>query len=236
MSEKYLIFGATGSVGSSLAEQLKNSGNDIHLVARNESEVKAIAEKLGCSYTVADVLEDGFIEKVKSDINEIKGVAYCVGSIDLKPLRMVTEADMNKCMKLNLYSAIEAIKGFQESLKKNKGSVVLFSTVAAQRGFTNHTIIASAKAAVEGLTVTLAAEFAPNIRVNCIAPSLSKSKIAEPMLKNPAIAEGIAKAHPLKRLGEGKDSAALAKFLITEDSSWITGQVIAVDGGRSKLS
>ena len=87
MSEKYLIFGATGSVGSSLAEQLKNSGNDIHLVARNESEVKAIAEKLGCSYTVADVLEDGFIEKVKSDIDEIKGVAYCVGSIDLKPLR-----------------------------------------------------------------------------------------------------------------------------------------------------
>ncbi|MDB3903269.1 SDR family oxidoreductase [Candidatus Pelagibacter sp.] len=236
MSEKYLIFGATGSVGSSLAEQLKNSGNDIHLVARNENEVQAIAEKLGCSYTVADVLEDGFIEKVKSDINEIKGVAYCVGSIDLKPLRMVTEIDMNKCMKLNLYSAIEVIKGFQESLKKNKGSVVLFSTVAAQRGFTNHTIIASAKAAVEGLTVTLAAEFAPNIRVNCIAPSLSKSKIAEPMLKNPAIAEGIAKAHPLKRLGEGKDSAALAKFLITEESSWITGQIIAVDGGRSKLS
>ena len=236
MSEKYLIFGATGSVGSSLAEQLKNSGNDIHLVARNENEVKAIAEKLGCSYTVADVLEDGFIEKVKSDVNEIKGIAYCVGSIDLKPLRMVTEADMNKCMKLNLYSAIEAIKGYQESLKKNKGSVVLFSTVAAQRGFTNHTIIASAKAAVEGLTVTLAAEFAPHIRVNCIAPSLSKSKIAEPMLKNPAIAEGIAKAHPLKRLGEGKDSAALAKFLITEESSWITGQIIAVDGGRSKLS
>ena len=236
MSEKYLIFGATGSVGSSLAEQLKNSGNDIHLVARNESEVKVIAEKLGCSYTVADVLEDGFIEKVKSDINDIKGIAYCVGSIDLKPLRMVTEADMNKCMKLNLYSAIEIIKGFQESLKKNKGSVVLFSTVAAQRGFTNHTIIASAKAAVEGLTVTLAAEFAPNIRVNCIAPSLSKSKIAEPMLKNPTIAEGIAKAHPLKRLGEGKDSAALAKFLITEESSWITGKIIAVDGGRSKLS
>ena len=236
MSEKYLIFGATGSVGSSLAEQLKNSGNDIHLVARNENEVKVIAEKLGCSYTVADVLEDGFIEKVKSDIDDIKGIAYCVGSIDLKPLRMVTETDMNKCMKLNLYSAIEAIKGFQESLKKNKGSVVLFSTVAAQRGFTNHTIIASAKAAVEGLTVTLAAEFAPNIRVNCIAPSSSKSKIAEPMLKNPTIAEGIAKAHPLKRLGEGRDSAALAKFLITEESSWITGQIIAVDGGRSKLS
>jgi NAD(P)-dependent dehydrogenase (short-subunit alcohol dehydrogenase family) len=236
MSEKYVIFGATGSIGSSLAEQLKNSGNNIHLVGRNESELSTISEKLGCSHTVADVLKDGFIEKVKSDISEIKGLAYCVGSIDLKPLRMVNEQDFQKCMKLNLYSAVEAIKGYQESLKKNKGSIVLFSTVAAQRGFTNHAIIASAKAAVEGLTVSLAAEFAPNIRVNCVAPSLTKSKIAEPMLKNTAIAEGIAKAHPLKRLGEGKDSAALAKFLLTEDSSWVTGQIIAVDGGRSKLS
>ena len=219
MSEKYLIFGATGSIGSSLAEQLKSSGNEIHLVGRNENEVSSIAKKLNCDFTVANVLDEGFVEKVKSDIQEIKGFAYCVGSIDLKPLKMVTEQDFNKCMKLNLYSAVEIIKGYQESLKKNKGSVVLFSTVAAQRGFTNHAIIASTKAAVEGLTVTLAAEFAPNIRVNCIAPSLTKSKIAEPMLKNTAIADGIAKAHPLKRLGEGKDSASLAKFLITDESA-----------------
>ncbi|MEK9787222.1 MAG: SDR family oxidoreductase [Candidatus Pelagibacter sp.] len=236
MSEKYLIFGATGSIGSNLAEQLKSSGHDIHLVARNEEMVSTIANKLGCSFTVADVLEDNFIEKVKADVSDIKGIAYCVGSIDLKPLRMVKEEDFNKCMKLNLYSAVEIIKGYQESLKKNKGSIVLFSTVAAQRGFTNHAIIASAKAAVEGLTVSLAAEFAPNIRVNCIAPSLTNSKIAEPMLKNKVLAEGIAKAHPLKRLGEGKDSASMAKFLISEESSWITGQIIAVDGGRSKLS
>tara|TARA_B100001057_G_scaffold67536_1_gene61257 strand:- start:176 stop:886 length:711 start_codon:yes stop_codon:yes gene_type:complete len=236
MSEKYLIFGATGSIGSSLAKQLKGSGQDVHLVARNESELSQISEKLECSHTVADVLEDGFIEKVKSDISEINGLAYCVGSIDLKPFRMINDQDFQKCMKLNLYSAVESIKGYQESLKKNKGSIVMFSTVAAQRGFSNHAIIASTKAAVEGLTVSLAAEFAPNIRVNCVAPSLTKSKIAEPMLKNVAIAEGIAKAHPLKRLGEGKDSAALAKFLLTEDSSWITGQIIAVDGGRSKLS
>ena len=120
MSEKYLIFGATGSIGSSLADQLKNSGYDIHLVARNESEVSSIAEKLGCDFTVADVLEDGFIEKVKTDVPEIKGIAYCVGSIDLKPLRMVTEQDFNKCMKLNLYSAVEAIKGYQETLKKKQ--------------------------------------------------------------------------------------------------------------------
>ena len=142
MSEKYIVFGATGSIGSSLAEQLVSSGNNVHLVARNEDELKNISDKLGCTSTVADVLEDGFIDKVKSDAPETKGVAYCVGSIDLKPLRMVTEQDFIKCMKLNLFSAVEAIKGYQESLKKNKGSVVLFSTVAAQRGFTNHSIIA----------------------------------------------------------------------------------------------
>ena len=236
MSEKYLIVGATGSIGSSLADQLYATGKKIHLVSRNEEETKSLSEKLNCSYTITDVLEEKFVDKIKSDIEEVNGIAYCVGSIDLKPFRMVTENDFNKCMKLNLYSAVELIKGYQESLKRNKGSIVLFSTVAAQRGFANHTIIASTKAAVEGLTVSLAAEFAPNIRVNCIAPSLTNSKIAEPMLKNKVLADGIAKAHPLKRIGEGKDSASLAKFLITEDSSWVTGQIIAVDGGRSKLS
>ena len=236
MSGKYIIFGATGSIGSSLASKLVNDKTDVHLVARNENELKPIAEKLGCAYTVADVLNEGFIEKVKEDATEAKGIAYCVGSIDLKPIRMTKEEDFNKCMKLNLYSAVEAIKGFQDSLRKNKGSIVLFSTAAVHRGFTNHSIIASAKAAVEGLAISLAAEFAPNIRVNCIAPSLTNSKIAQPMLKNSAVAEGIAKAHPLKRIGEGQDSASLAKFLISEESSWITGQVIAVDGGRSRLA
>ena len=238
MAKKILIFGATGSVGSSLTKLVKESSMDAHLIGKNEDEISNLKDQTGFSYSIADVTDQNFIETIDKDLDglEISGIAYCVGSIDLKPLRMVNEQDFQKCMKLNLYSAVEAIKGFQESLKKNKGSIVLFSTVAAQRGFTNHAIIASAKAAVEGLTVSLAAEFAPNIRVNCVAPSLTKSKIAEPMLKNTAIAEGIAKAHPLKRLGEGKDSAALAKFLLTEDSSWVTGQIIAVDGGRSKLS
>ena len=235
---KILILGATGSIGSSLAKKVVADGGEVHLVGRDQSSLSELASELNSTFTTCDVLEENFSDKIFSDLGDtpINGLAYCVGSIDLKPLRMVSENDFNKCMKLNLYSAVEVIKGYQESLKKNKGSVVLFSTVAAQRGFTNHAIIASAKAAVEGLTVSLAAEFAPNIRVNCIAPSLTNSKIAEPMLKNKALADGIAKAHPLKRLGEGKDSASLAKFLITDDSSWVTGQIIAVDGGRSKLS
>ena len=236
MSDKYLVVGATGSIGSNLAEQLTASGKEVHLVGRNENQTQLLAEKLSCKFTIADVLEDNFIDKIKSDIQDIKGVAYCVGSIDLKPLRMVNENDFNKCMKLNLYSAVNLIKGFQESLKKNKGSIVLFSTVAAQRGFTNHSIIASTKAAVEGLTVSLAAEFAPNIRVNCIAPSLTNSKISNFLLKNEKVAEGIAKMHPMKRIGEGGDSASVAKFLLTDESSWITGQILGVDGGRSSVA
>ena len=142
MSEKYVIFGATGSIGSSLAEQLKNSGNNIHLVARNENELSSISEKLGCSHTVADVLEDGFIEKVKSDISEIKGLAYCVGSIDLKPLRMVNEQDFQKCMKLNLYSAVEVIKGYQESLKKQRFNSIIFYRCCSERFYQscNHSL------------------------------------------------------------------------------------------------
>ena len=238
MSDKYLIFGATGSIGSILAQQLKDSNQEAHLISRNEDELKTLSEKLGFSFTVADVLEDGFIDQIKSDVSDdiIQGLAYCIGSIDLKPIKRVTESDMNQCMKLNLYSAIDAIQGLQDELKKSNGSIVLFSSVAAQKGFTNHTIIASTKAAIEGLTVTLAAEFAPSIRVNCIAPSLTESKISQSMLKSEVVAEALAKAHPLKRLGEGKDSASLAKFLLSGENSWVTGQIIGVDGGRSSLS
>ena len=178
-----------------------------------------------------------YSDKVVSDVgDDIDGLAFCVGSIDLKPLKLTKKSDFMQSFNLNLISATEVIKTLADNLKKNKGSVVLFSTVAVKQGFPNHAIVSSAKGAIEGLTLALAAEFAPNIRVNCIAPSLTNSKIAQPMLKNTAIAEGIAKAHPLKRIGEGKDSASLAKFLLSNDSSWITGQVIAVDGGRSKLA
>ena len=238
MSGKYLIFGATGSIGSNLSKMMAENNEDVQLIGRDEENLKSISSETGCKYTVMDVLDSTKVESLKNEFvnEEIKGIAYCVGSIDLKPLRMVKKEDFQKCFDLNFYPIVETIKNFQESLKKNKGSIVIFSTVAVRRGFTNHSIIASVKGALEGLTVSLAAEFAPNIRVNCIAPSLTKSKIAEPMLKNKLIAEGIAKAHPMKRIGEGKDAAAMAKFLLTDESSWITGQIIGVDGGRSKLT
>ena len=238
MSGKYLIFGATGSIGSNLAKMMVAKKKNVQLIGRDENSLKALSSELNCKYNVLDVLNEQSIKNLKNEFegHDIFGIAYCVGSIDLKPVRAVKKDDFLKCFELNFFPMVETIKNFQDNLKKNKGSIVMFSTVAVQRGFTNHSIIASVKGAIEGLTVSLAAEFAPNIRVNCIAPSLTKSKIAEPILKNKLIAEGVAKAHPLKRIGEGKDAAAMAQFLLSEESSWITGQIIGVDGGRSKLS
>tara|TARA_Y100000817_G_scaffold314128_1_gene311967 strand:+ start:874 stop:1578 length:705 start_codon:yes stop_codon:yes gene_type:complete len=233
---KKLIIGATGSIGSALSRKLVSQGKQVHLVGRNESETSALAKELNSTFTVADVLTENYSDQIISDAGDIDGLAFCVGSIDLKPIRLSKKSDYMQSFNLNLISATEIIRACHEKLKSNKGSIILFSTVAAKRGFLNHSIISSAKAAVEGLTVALAAEFAPNIRVNCIAPSLSESKIAAPMLKNVKMAESIAKMHALKRIGKGDDFSSLASFLLSEESSWVTGQIFGVDGGRSSVA
>ena len=240
MSKKFLIIGATGAVGRSLVKLIKDDdrlANEAHLVGKNEDEVSKLSKETGFNYTVADVLQSDFLEKLEEDLKdvEIHGVAYCVGSIDLKPINLITKKDYLKSFELNFFPIVDIIKKFQENLKRNKSSIVLFSTVAVKQGFPNHSIISPVKASLEGLTVSLASELAPNIRINCIAPSLSNSKMASKLLKNTKISEAIAKQHPLKRLGEGLDSAALAKFLLSAESSWITGQIIGVDGGRSNV-
>ena len=240
MSKKFLIIGATGAVGSSLVKLIKDDdrlANEAHLVGKNAEEVSKLSDQTGFNYTVADVLQSDFLEKIEKDVKdvEINGIAYCVGSIDLKPINLITKKDYLKSFELNFFPIVDIIKKFQENLKRNKSSIVLFSTVAVKQGFANHSIISPVKASLEGLTVSLASELAPNVRVNCIAPSLSTSKMANKMLKNPKISEAIAKQHPLKRIGEGLDSAALAKFLLSSESSWITGQIIGVDGGRSNV-
>ena len=238
MKKKYLIFGATGSIGSSLANQLYEEKQDCHLIGRNELEVKKLSDKLNYSFSVCDVLKIDFAKKLLEELVdvEILGIAYCVGSIDIKPFKLTKSSDFVSSYVLNLVAVTEIIRSFENNLKKNNASVVLFSTVAAKKGFVNHSIISSAKSGVEGLTVALAAEFAPNIRVNCIAPSLMKSKMAKNVIKNFKVEESIAKLHPLKRIGEGVDAANLAYFLLSKNSSWITGQIIGVDGGRASIA
>ena len=238
MKKKYLIFGATGSIGSSLANQMYNEKKDCHLIGRNNEEMEKLANKLSYSFSVCDVLKMDFTKELLAELpdTEILGIAYCVGSIDIKPLKLTKASDFVSSYVLNLVAVTDIIRSFQDNLKRNNASIVLFSTVAAKKGFVNHSIISSAKSGVEGLTVALAAELAPNIRVNCIAPSLTKSKMARDVIKNSSIEDSIAKLHPLKRIGEGFDAANLVNFLLSENSSWITGQIIGVDGGRAAIA
>tara|TARA_Y100001970_G_scaffold35537_1_gene43913 strand:+ start:1909 stop:2625 length:717 start_codon:yes stop_codon:yes gene_type:complete len=238
MKKKYLIFGATGSIGSNLASQFYKEKKDCHLIGRNETEIKKLADKFNYSFSVCDVLKIDFTKKLLEELTdtEVLGIAYCVGSIDLKPFKLTKSSDFVSSYVLNLVGITEIIRSFQDNLKRNNASIVLFSTVAAKKGFINHSIISSAKSGVEGLTVALAAEFAPYIRVNCIAPSLTKSKMANQVIKNSKIEDSIAKLHPMKRIGEGIDTANLAYFLLSNNSSWITGQIIGVDGGRSAIA
>tara|TARA_Y100000590_G_scaffold176241_1_gene201373 strand:- start:610 stop:1326 length:717 start_codon:yes stop_codon:yes gene_type:complete len=238
MSGKYIIFGATGATGTALAHQMYEDQKECHLVGRNEKELGNLSSACGYNYSVCNVLDINFTDQLVKDLSstQILGIAYCVGSINLKPLKSTLARDFISSYVLNVVSVTEIIKAFQENLKKNNGSIVLFSTIAARRGFINHSIISSAKAAIEGLTVSLAAELAPKIRINCIAPSLTKSKISNFLFENKKNIEAVQKLHPLKRLGEGKDIASLAKFLLYPENSWITGQVIGIDGGRATIA
>jgi NAD(P)-dependent dehydrogenase (short-subunit alcohol dehydrogenase family) len=235
---RHIIIGTSG-IGGALARQLSAAGDDLHLIGRNAEKVAALAAEIGASHSVADVMDASALEQaVQAAGPSIDGLAYCVGTINLKPAHRTTDADALKDFEVNALGALRAAKAALPALKASASptaSIVLFSTVAVGQGFASHASVAMAKGAVEGLTRTLAAEWAPKIRVNAIAPSLTKTPLASFMTANDATAQAIAAMHPLQRLGEADDMAALAVFLLSSQAGWITGQVIGVDGGRSTL-
>ncbi|MEO1703322.1 MAG: SDR family oxidoreductase [Pseudomonadota bacterium] len=234
---KYIIFGATGGIGSAIAQELHDDQHELHLVGRKEPMLRDMAARFGASWSKCDVLKSGELEAaVAAAGDDVDGLVFAVGSINLKPVAKLTDADFLRDFELNAMAAAKAVQLALPALKAGQGaSVLLFSTVAVQQGFSAHASVSMAKGAVEGLTRALAAELAPRVRVNAIAPSLTNTELAKPITASDQMAKAVASMHAIPRLGLASDMAALAGLLLTSQGSWITGQIIGVDGGRSTL-
>jgi NAD(P)-dependent dehydrogenase (short-subunit alcohol dehydrogenase family) len=238
MSGTFLIYGGGGGIGGATARMLAARGHAVHLAGRDEARLAAVAAATGGAYSLCDVTQDASFAQVMADCGpDLAGMIYAVGSITLKPAARLSTADFERDFRLNALGAALAAQAALPALKAHVGtaSITLFSSVAVRQGFTAHASIAMAKGAVEGLTLALAAELAPRIRVNCVAPSLTRTPLAAALTGSEPMAAAIAQMHALQRLGEPEDAARLAAFLATDDAGWITGQVIGVDGGRATL-
>ena len=229
--QNYLIIGGSSGIGNQLATQLAESGKQV-IATFNTN--KPVSENPGVSYHHLNVLEEPLSVDFLPD--ELAGLVYCPGSINLRPFERIKPADFEADYKLVVMGAIKLIQLVLPKLKKSENaSIVLFSTVAVQSGLPFHAQVAASKGALEGLTKALAAEFAPRIRVNCIAPSLTNTPLAASLLNTEQKVEANAQRHPLKRIGTTEDIANMAAFLLSEKASWITGQIIHVDGGMSSI-
>ncbi|MBR9974695.1 MAG: SDR family oxidoreductase, partial [Bacteroidetes bacterium] len=212
--------------------------NDLHLVGRSEDRITSIAAELQASFTIGDVSDNSLFSRVAEDARDpLDGLVYAVGTINLGRFQRLTEADFLNDFRINALGAALAVQAALPALKKSTGiaSIVLFSSVAAVQGFALHGSIAAAKGAVNGLTLSLANELSPKVRVNAIAPSLTRTPLAERIISSEQMAVSIAEQHALQRLGTPEDIAALTAFLLSAEADWITGQLIGVDGGRSTL-
>jgi len=222
-----LIIGASSAVGEALATIKTTEGNKVFALARTEPNAPH------ATYYPYELSDSSTFPKIEGAIDEL---IYCPGTIQLKPFRSLKQEDFQQDLNVNVLGAIQLIQHFLPNLLASPAaSVVLFSTVAVQVGMPYHASIAVSKGAIEGLTRSLAAEYASKIRFNCIAPSLTDTPLAGRLLSSPEKKIANGERHPIKRVGEAIDLAEMASFLLSEKASWITGQIMHVDGGMSTL-
>jgi len=226
----YLIIGGSSGIGKALAEQLHKAGHRLYVTYLTHKEQSTDS----VTYVKWDALNDSFDDSLLPDT--LDGLVYCPGSINLKPFNRFSEDDFVRDFRLQVVGAVRVIQSVVSRLKASgRGAIVLFSTVAVQRGFPFHAQVSVSKGAIEGLTRSLAAEFAPHIRVNAIAPSLTDTPLAEKLLNTEQKRMNNSERNPLKRIGSVNDVAGAAQFLLSDESAWVTGQILHIDGGMSTI-
>jgi short-subunit dehydrogenase len=227
--KKYLIIGASSGIGFALAQSLIEAGASVFTASRTQPDLQS-------THITWDALSpdnQGFTSLPAT----IDGLVYCPGTINLKPFNRFTIEDFQKDFQINVLGAVNVIQAVLPKLKAaGNASVLLFSTVAVQTGMGFHASVAASKGAIEGLTRSLAAEYASSkIRFNSIAPSLTDTPLAKILLSTPEKIDASNKRHPLGRIGTSADITAAAKLLLSDEGSWITGQILHIDGGIGNL-
>jgi NAD(P)-dependent dehydrogenase (short-subunit alcohol dehydrogenase family) len=238
MSEIVLITGGSGGIGRATAARLSASGKKVVLLARDRVRLEESSSRLGgLPFFAADVLDPealgAAVDGIEAEYGPVGGLVHAVGSIVLKPLHALSLDEWRTTYEINVTSAFLVLKAvLPRMMRRKRGAVVLFSSVAASTGMPNHEAIASAKAAIEGLVRSAAIGYARyGIRVNGVAPALTKTELSKNLWSTEAAAAASAALHPLGRLGEPDDVAAAAAYLVSDDAAWVTGQVLGVDGG-----
>jgi NAD(P)-dependent dehydrogenase (short-subunit alcohol dehydrogenase family) len=227
----YLVVGASSGIGREVAARLIDAGATVYSASRRQPEGLAVAGHVNFEALQAD---PSALHELPETLH---GLVYCPGTINLKPFQRLSTEELRNDFQINVVGAVAVLQACMPALKKSgSASVVLFSTVAAKLGMSFHASVAASKGAIEGLTKSLAAEWAPNhIRVNAVAPSLTDTPMGHFLVNTPEKVESSNKRHPLGRFGQPADIAAAALFLLSDEASWVTGQVLGVDGGMGNL-
>ena len=229
--KNYIVVGGTSGIGLAIVKKLSAEGHQVYVLSRTDRNLDGIEAVSHVAWdATGELMPSGDFPAV------IDGLVYCPGTVNLKPFNRLTTADFLNDYRINVEGAIRSIQFFLPQLKAAASpAIVLFSTVAVQTGMPFHSSIAVSKGAIEGLTRSLAADLAPRIRVNCIAPSLVQTALTERLTSSEEKIEASAKRHPLGRIGQPEDIAASAIYLLSDASSWMSGQILHVDGGMSGI-